>query len=357
MKVLYLPYEKQLGSQSAFRNAFYYLKETNEITEFNIYPFLIRARDLSSWETMQKELIDVVQSYQPDFIFWEIHGAGYINKKTIEKIYSINKEVYICQWNGDIRSKPIPEMVELGKMIDLTYISASEQIEEYRSKGVNNVRFFPHFIDGWDTNEIDKPLPQTRDFYASMIASVVPPWRLLKRKLMPGQWERINLAIRLKRKFGKKFGLFGPNWHYYVKSSEGRLPFNEQFNVIRNSYCIVGTNNFNNYLHYMSDRPFIAMATGVPHINREVPGIEDFFKNGEHCLFFSKPKQAVNITKKVIENPEYYEKNVGRKGRELVFEKHTVLRRVELMLNDYKIIKKARSENREVHLPKYDFFL
>jgi ASC-1-like (ASCH) protein len=356
VKVLYLPYEKQLGTQSAFRNAFYYLNKTNEISEFNIYPFLIRARELSSWEDMQRELIEVVQFHQPDFIFWEIHGAGYINKKTIEKIYSINKAVYICQWNGDIRSKPIPEMVALGKLIDVTYLSGSGQIEEYRNNGIKNVRFFPHFIDSFDRKEVDKPLPKERDYYVTMIASIVKPWRLVKPKVMPGQFERIRLAITLKKKFGKNFGLFGPNWHYYVKSPEGRLPFNKQFEVIRNSYCSIGTNNFNSISHYMSDRPFIAMATGVPHVNREIPGMADFFENGKHCLFFKNPKEGRKQVEKILENPQYYEKHTGKKGRELIFQKHTALNRVRLMINDYLTYKK-QTKTEEIQFPDYDFFL
>jgi hypothetical protein len=99
--------------------------------------------------------------------------------------------------------------------------------------------------------------------------------RRLKWITLPGGKQRADLATRLTREFGGRFGLYGAGWRGLP--SQGPVAFTEQERVIQSARLSVNWDHFHSYPYYFSDRLPISLAAGVPHVTSYHPGYEQFF--------------------------------------------------------------------------------
>jgi hypothetical protein len=343
IRFLYLPFERELGGQIDLRKAFSSLADQKEFEAYEAYPFLIKQVELGSWEAMLKDLILFVNKFKPSAILWELHDSGYVPEETILKIKSASSDnLVFCQLNGDIRYKPIPEMVQLGKHIDITYISSSGQISEYEEAGCKIVKLLPHWCNPENFESEPWKPSEKRDFDVVMV-STLSGFRGYQGPFLKGfdgQKDRRLLGKALNKRYGKRLGLYGKGWEWLSKSNQGIIPFRDQFKIIRNAWCSIGTNNFNFVNHYCSDRPFISMGSGVPHLTRYTPYAEDFFRDGEHLFFFHNIDEAIKKIDKILENPLLYQETIGKNGFDLIQKKHTADQRTLEIISDIKNYRK-----------------
>jgi len=84
-------------------------------------------------------------------------------------------------------------------------------------------------------------------------------------------------------------------------------------------------------------RMFEIMATGSFLLTEWLPTIEEYFKDGVHCVMYKTLDEAVEKAKYYLKHEDEREK-VAKAGMEEVFAKHTIKHRVETMLKTANLI-------------------
>lgn len=357
MRLLYIPHETEMGGQTGFRAAFSQLEKEGRIEKYIAFPFLVELKTVGSWSKMLDKLMNTAKEFLPTAIYWELHQRGIVPPEYTRALKALPSKPVICQSNGDSHFKPQKEMIIFGREIDITYLAGTGQAHWYSKAGCHNVRLLPHFIDKIYFDALAPWVPtENRTFDVIMIANK-PKKRNPFKRANDGYYERIELVKALTKRFGKRFGLFGERWENYKESYQGILPYVDQISMTRNSWCSIGTNNWNKIDHYFSDRPFFAMASGVPHITRYIPHLEDFFADKYHCFFFHSISEAIKIVDLILNDPLKYQHTVGKNASSLIIEKHTADHRAIQIIHDLETITANGKNNPRLEFMPYSFFL
>jgi hypothetical protein len=178
--------------------------------------------------------------------------------------------------------------VRVMRACDVVFLpSGGPFLRVLRRAGCRDVRYapstasgirFPHVWRAGDTHEWDVVLVGRRT------TSRVPG------RTFPGAHRRIALAHALQRRYGRRFGLFGPGWT--GPSALGPLPFDEQADAGRRSVVVVGQNNSTWPLGFSNRLP-ISLATGTPTVYSRAAGFHSVFGTERDDWFFSSIEEAL----------------------------------------------------------------
>ncbi len=268
------------------------------------------ALDYLACEDPHKALQDLLKSFDPDVVHMQLQNTLRLEPKRIADFCKARPATQWVQWCGDVRDEPIQHVVDIGKVIDLTLVSARGMVSLYEERTGKPVGHWDHAVgDRFFTSPCESD------------GSVV--FCAHNYHHFPGSEERRRLAGALKSSFPDRLKLFGNGWE-----NATALPWELQPSVYRRAICTVGSNNYNDRDGYFSDRMFIAMAAGVPHVGRWVPGIDEFFHDGQEILTFKTVEEAIEKVQWVIAHPAEAAA-IGRAGKDRVHIDHTWTRRLE----------------------------
>lgn len=285
--------------------------------------------DENGFETTQKAILALGKTFQPDWIHMQLQFFHQmVAPDTIKRLREICPNAYITNWTADIRSVAVPYFVEIGKLIHRPLITSEGQLNMYRDAGCKNVDYWQI---GFDPNSFYRKTNIEREalhsFYGHNIAFCA---NRNTRAGFPGNQMREDIAIGLSRTFGKNFGLYGHKWDIpeVTSSLRRRINFYEQNNIYNGSNIVVSSNHYNNVRKYFSDRQLVSMATGTLTISNYIPGLEEYFSNHEHLVWFNTPSECVDLCKYYLNHPDEAEK-IGTAGANKVKQEHTYFKRVE----------------------------
>jgi hypothetical protein len=208
-----------------------------------------------------EEMIEqVLKDWRPDYVH-----AQFSDKLHPEWVVEMKRKypAIWTQWAGDARREPIPLVVAFGKVVDATLLASGEgQKELYEQATGKPVFWWQHAVADW---QIVTPSEQSG---LTMVANHYDTREF--------DTERWDTAERFSREF-PDFRAYGSGWDTRV-NWQGAVSWAEQTNIYRSSLITLGPNVLNDIRWYFSDRPLIAMATGVPHLWRYIPGLEELFE-------------------------------------------------------------------------------
>jgi hypothetical protein len=276
----------------------------------------------------QEALVSVTKTFQPDWILMQLQFFDWIvAPDTISKMANACPNACIVNTSVDIRHIAMPYFVEIGKRIYKSLIPATGQLQMYRDAGCTNVDFWQQGYDpkyffrfGDDDREkLHRKFKNSISFCAN---------RNTKANF-PGTELRERVAIKLHASFGTDFALYGQNWaNLRLKSSYKRsMPFYAQNGVYNGSKVVISVNHFNDLERYVSNRQFIAMATGTVTVSSYIPGFEEYFTHGKDSLWFKTTDECVDLCTYCLQNPEEADK-IGREGAKKMVAGHTYYHRV-----------------------------
>ena len=253
-----------------------------------------------------------MRQVQPDLTFMQIQRPGVVSPGVFRDHPGI-----VVNWSGDVRA-PLPRWyVDVGKAIDLTCMSNQEDVDRLRREGVR-----AEFLNiGFDT-EIFTPegrtIPGSPEivFFGNNYGN-----------RYPGSAERRNMVAFLKKRYGKRFGVYGSGW----PGCENLMGQPEREAGIYRG-CKIGINQ-NHFLHdrFSSDRIFRLMGSGAFCACRAFPNLYLDYTEGEHLVLWNDFDELGRVVDYYLEHDEERER-IAYEGCELVHAMHTWPRRFENLL-------------------------
>ncbi|MEW6685304.1 MAG: glycosyltransferase [Candidatus Edwardsbacteria bacterium] len=123
-----------------------------------------------------------------------------------------------------------------------------------------------------------------------------------------------------------------PNWSKRLPYQH-RFAFNEDFaKVCASAKIMLGTNSHNNLPDYFSDRVFLTLACKGFFLVKYTPGLEHWFTNKEHLVWFHNFEEAFKLIDYYLTHPEQREE-IACQGQKYVYKNFTWNRVMEQMLH------------------------
>ncbi|MBZ5583961.1 MAG: glycosyltransferase [Acidobacteriia bacterium] len=161
---------------------------------------------------------------------------------------------------------------------------------------------------------------------------------------------RAALVKAFSKRYGRRFGLFGNGWNGNA-SWQGSIPFADQHEAYRKSAVVLGgmPGSFNDY--YMSDRPFIAIASGVPLVDYWVHGVDLILEPKRDVRLERSIREMLILCDQLLEMASSDRVRLGLEARERVLAHHTQYHRCAEMIDVVKTLREARLSGRNAPEP------
>jgi glycosyltransferase involved in cell wall biosynthesis len=312
-RVLYLPLNARLGTQKATELAFIRAG------------FDLCVVDYLHTSHPNQSLVRLVELFDPDWLHMQLQFTDVIKPETLKKIREISPDLVITNWTGDVRAEAKQEFVEISQYTTKSYISSVGQLDLYREAGCENVEYWQIGVDALKFRPLrDNAKKKVQKKYKHDVvfcANINP--------IFPGAQLRGQVAEALSKKFLSRFKVYGTRaWKNYAVNYAGNVEHQRQNLVYNASKIVISINNFNDIYKYFSGRQLIAMATGSLVLSSYVPGLEEYFINKKHLVWFHTVEECVELAKYYIKHPKEAEE-IGRQARKIILEEHTFDKRIE----------------------------
>lgn len=308
MRWFYLPNEETEGDQIGPRKAFETLLSQGELTAYQAYSYLVRDKIASSHTDALADMLAAARDFGPDIIFIQHSTDGYpMDRAYLSQFKTLPSRPKLVLYEEDPYDSLIKRLSATMRNVmaesDMVVLGGNGYlIDLARQAGARVIRYAPH---SYDDVRFDTPWIPTRNrqWDAVMIANLT----CLKRipfLYMPGGRSRKQTAHRLHRFLGDRFALFGAGQGWKGESfCKGRIAFDQQGQVIRNSWMSVNWGQFDQIGMYSSDRLPISLACGVPHITNYQPGYEHAYANVPGLFVVKTPAEATDVALYILSLP------------------------------------------------------
>lgn len=250
-----------------------------------------------------------------DMVFMQLQETAVLDAAIIRRIRQDFPHVLLVHWTGDCRPWVSRYLMSVCDATHLTLVSSVGQLDLFRQAGAAEAHYMQIGLD-WDEDVLGLPEwePKFRVPDVVFCGSYYPD------QFPDGSAERIG-TLRALRETGIDVGVVGLGWPADIPCV-GSCGVKQQHHVWKRAKVALSINHFNHIDRYYSDRQLISMASGTPVVCHYVPGMEHEFTNGEHCLWFKQPHEAVTLVSHLLTDPERRAR-IGGAGRAHVMEQHS----------------------------------
>lgn len=307
-----------LGIQSAY-------KCLGEVLLFDYrvgIPRRVRAR-IEAIGRMNHRLYDTAVAFKPNLI--HLGKSELIKASTVQRIKDATG-AFVFYAFGDWRPEPIPFVWQIGHVADVTGFSNSHPglTAKYYRQGVKRIEFWCAGFDPGVYRQFDVPKRFETVFMANM-GRMTPD-----RVSLQGPREKFIYALAAA---GVSVHLFGVNnriqaarsprvfSHDYVSGADFSKACSEA-----NIALGFGIHNVRNYTSW--PRLVNSMASGTLFLTRYFLGLENFFRNRQHLVWFRTIPEAVQLVKYYLAHPQERDA-IAQKGKTEILRAHTWDERVK----------------------------
>lgn len=244
--------------------------------------------------------------------------------------------VFTALWYVDCFDGEIPDQIaRLVPAVDVCLTTAGGMVPRYQALAPTPVHWVMEGAHLPAFAPVDVPAAQ-RGVYASELAFVgnllhppVPDEGLAGR--------RFRLLARVAERFDLK--IWGPQGDPRTRDLWGdRCPLipwpayhDELVKICATAGIVLGINTINTVPGYFSNRSFITLAAGGFHLTHYVPGLESFFENHRHLVWFTSDDECLELAAHYLARPEE-RAAIAAAGRALVHARYGMDRQVERIL-------------------------
>lgn len=358
LRLLYLPVEKNEGDQRARRRIFSDMVNSGRLEALEIFSYRIFGYE-HGWDAMLEKILKIAKNFEPDAIYWHGIWNGHLNEKIMAQIINLSTKPALCNENGDpfgnfwVARYP-KSLLSLIKYTDVCFNSGLGRVANYlKSKGARHVYLLPH---GYDDITFSSLLNERKNYSCDLVM-IANLWKSRRPFASPpGAKTRTTLIKILQEEFSDRFALYGHGWNNF-SCSKGPIDFFKQTEAYNQSKVAIGLPQFNDIEYYESNRPFNAIATGIPYVSGYSLNFDRILKDGEHCHYFKTPQQAVDKIKWLLSLPEQQRIEMGQKAASYIKNNHTIRHRMEILLTTLEKIWEHKHLRKPFPEPITSFFL
>ncbi len=251
---------------------------------------------------INRHILSWAAVWKPDLTFFHIQEEDVIEEDTLKKLSGVK-----INWTGDVRS-PLPKWyTDLAPYFHVTLFTNMVDVRAMRKLGFN-----ADYLQVGYEDSIYKP---EGDVYMS--PEIVFMGNNYKGAF-PLSGKRTEMVVELRKKYGKRFQVYGNNWGDALQYNG--VPLIEA-GTYRGCKIAINQNHFN-YERFSSDRIFRIMACGAFCISNHFKGIEKEFEIGKHLETF---KTIPELKKKIdlYLNDDKKREKIAKAGCDLVRKKYT----------------------------------
>ncbi len=264
-------------------------------------PATIR-RWLGRWS--DSYILNRLYSFRPDIVF--IFSQD-IPLPVLERI-SCDKKIKIVLFYVDWRPEILPTLIERGRLVDLFLVTSKGLLDEYRRAGIRNPVYLTDACDTYDHRRQTPVLP----IWKSDVAFIGEA-RLNE--------PRVNIVRRLKDSCTVK--VYGNNWDdFHIGPTLKSVGPRGYRLICSGAKIVLGADIVNFVDGYWSNRLWLTLGCGGFLLTNHVPGIEDFFENGKHLVWYHDEEECIALAREYLAKPQE-RKRIADAGFEYVHQHHT----------------------------------
>ena len=258
-----------------------------------------------------------IAAFEPDALILTRHAL----RLGEERLRRLLRGRYSAFWYFDLRIPPLPEVVRLGRLVDVMYTTCVPEVATYRSAGIARVLYLPQGTDP----AADRPAgfaPAQYRCDVAFIGNGDHPHRVPILRALAGV---MRLQIR------------GPRW----ERARGDLPVaggpvygREYARAVAGAAISLGANAIPEMAQLYgstSNRMWKVMGCGGFYLGEWVEGMDRFAREGEHCAWYRTPAEAVEQARRYLADPTARAR-IAEAGRRHALARHTYAHRVALLL-------------------------
>lgn len=259
---------------------------------------------------------DAALQFNPDFIYVQSGAIDPVILKTIK--HRCNS--FLFQWTGDCRLEPLPEIVALKGIADLTLLAQGiGQKRMYEEILEHPVKYLQHFVSDWQRREVT-PTPNDKIVF---IAN--------RHTEFEGAVERNYLCETLSKKY-KNFEVYGSGYNMPEYNNKNSIPYVDSHKIYNEAYISISASSFNHIPGYWSNRPLNIMAAGGCCLFRYAPGATNYFTHMEDVVYYMSEEECISQIDYLFKHPEVRNR-IAAQGQKKVFEEHNDRYRAQQIFN------------------------
>ncbi len=201
----------------------------------------------------------------------------------------------------------------------------------------------------------EAPRPAAADFDVCFIGSNNRSRNPLRGYYWYGR-QREALVKSLSRRFGPRFAVFGNGWQG-LQGSQGPSSFASQMETCRRAKVVVGGVPYSPARYYLSNRPFMQIASGVPFVDVSVEGVDRILRDGEHWHLADAPDRVGDKVDELLCRSDQQRQEMGMAAALYVSAKHTDEQRWRGLLKTLAALRTAIVTNQAPRAPELEFLL
>ena len=351
--------QDQIGYTSAARQLLAEGALTNLTFFFPFQDFAQRK----SWEDTWKALIQAAKESEPTCIFFQFfnYHAGAIDT-FIKALESLPSKPLIMTSYGDPYSSnlllphPPSSFMRIARAADLNFQTTMGRCSDYLCRNaIRHIVFCPHGFCQKRFSPSPSELDTKRSFDISFVGSRNISKNPLSTLFYTGR-RRQALVSLLQKDFGTRFAVFGHGWEGFP-SWQGPVPYANQIAAIRKSELFFGGYPGSNELLYQSDRPWIALMSGVPLIDWRIPGLSWILRDGSDWHPVCSSSELINKIDVLLSQSRERLRQQALQTALLAKDRHSQYHRMRFMIRTASLLWTARDSHKTPPLPPFDFFL
>lgn len=254
-------------------------------------------------------MFEEVRRMQPDLVYLE---SGYnIDPWVLERIRT-ELGIPVTMWFGDacVNQQFIERILQYANVVSWQVVVDRQVFDEAQQRGITNVEFLANF--GYDHYFHPLSVGKTIDIFFSGKSY------LRDLQTYPFARQRLAFIQQVNQVFGAQLMVCGEDWeslrlaNYHNK----RVP-EWDINKLNNAAKIVLAFDAAQMQKFTSIRTFNALLGKSFVLIRAFPGIDKFFVNGEHLVWFKSPEEGIELIKHYLAHPNERDR-IAQNGYELV---------------------------------------
>lgn len=254
-------------------------------------------------------MVDEVKRLRPDLVYAE--SAYNIDADALAFVRRVLK-VPVTMWYGDPSSPPgeVDRLVNYARAVDWQVVVDEGPVEAARDQGLDNVESIPYF--GYDHYFHPTKAAKRID----VLFSGKSYDRL--ETLYPEAGRRRALIRQLNREIGDRLFVIGEGWNRdRLRNWQPRRVPEWDVNTLNNQSRIVLAYDAAQLPGFTSLRAWNALLSGAFVLIRRFPGIETYFENHRHLVWFDDEDEASALVRRYLAD-DRGRARIARTGHQLI---------------------------------------